>query len=87
MVALVYGAEAGKDSVNLAARAPIALQISRDGTSYSVEFGPDSMTVKMREGNVAFKGIGTGTVGIKQGDGGMTLIAAPSPQKALNIAI
>jgi hypothetical protein len=44
------------------------------------------MTVKMAEGSVTFKGLGAGTIGITQGDGGMALITQPSANP-LNLAI
>ena len=67
--------------------AQVVLQISPDVASYSVEFGQDSMTVRMGEGSVTFKGIGSGTVGIRQGDGGMALISQPSANAGLNMAV
>ncbi len=76
-LSLVYGAGDGNDTVNVAAGAQVVLQIAEDAGPYTVEFGEDSMTVKMGEGSVTFSGIGAGTVGIKQGDGGMALITRP----------
>lgn len=77
VVSLVYGAGDGKDTVNVAAGAQVVLQIADDVAGYTVEFGQDSMTVRMGEGSVTFSGIGAGTVGIKHGDGGMALITQP----------
>ena len=76
-LSLVYGAGDGNDTVNVAAGAQVVLQIAEDAGPYTVEFGEDSMTVRMGEGSVTFSGIGAGTVGIKQGDGGMALITQP----------
>ncbi len=76
-LSLVYGAGDGKDTVNVAAGAQVVLQIADDVAGYTVEFGQDSMTVRMGEGSVTFSGIGAGTVGIKHGDGGMALITQP----------
>ncbi len=76
-VSLVYGAGDGNDTVNVAAGAQVVLQIADDAGPYSVEFGAEGTTVRMGEGSVTFKGIGAGTIGIKQGDGGMALISAP----------
>ena len=76
-VSLVYGAGDGQDTVNVAAGAQVVLQIAGDVEGYSVEFGDNSMTVRMGEGSVTFTGIGAGTVGIKHGDGGMALITQP----------
>ena len=76
-LSLVYGAGDGNDTVNVAEGAQVVLQIAEDAGPYTVEFGEDSMTVKMGEGSVTFSGIGAGTVGIKQGDGGMALITRP----------
>ena len=45
--------------------------------TYAVEFGQDSMTVRMGDGSVVFSGIGAGTVGIKQSGAGMALIIQP----------
>ncbi len=77
-LSLVYGAGDGQDQVNVAAGAQVVLQIADDVEGYSVEFGQDSMTVRMGEGSVTFTGIGAGTVGIKHGDGGMALITQPA---------
>ena len=76
-VSLVYGAGDGNDTVNVAAGAQVVLQIAEEAGPYSVEFGDNSMTVRMAEGSVTFSGIGAGTVGIKQGGGGMALITQP----------
>ncbi len=76
-VSLVYGAGDGNDTVNVAAGAQVVLQIGDDAGPYAVEFGADGTTVRMGGGSVTFKGIGAGTIGIKQGDGGMALISAP----------
>jgi hypothetical protein len=76
-ISLVYGAGDGRDTVNVAAGAQVVLQIAEDVAGYTVEFGQDSMTVRMGEGSVTFSGIGAGTVGIKHGDGGMALITQP----------
>ena len=76
-VSLVYGAGDGNDTVNVAAGAQVVLQIAEEAGPYTVEFGQDSMTVRMGEGSVTFSGIGAGTVGIKQGGGGMALISQP----------
>jgi hypothetical protein len=76
-VSLIYGAGDGRDTVNVAAGAQVVLQIADDAGPYTVEFGQDSMTVKIGDGSVTFQGIGSGTIGIKQGDGGMALISQP----------
>ncbi len=76
-ISLIYGAGDGKDTVNVAAGAQVVLQIADDVAGYTVEFGQDSMTVRMGEGSVTFTGLGAGTVGIKHGDGGMALITQP----------
>ena len=86
-ISLVYGAGDGNDTVNVAEGAQVVLQLAPDTGSYSVEFGQDSMTVKLGSGSVTFKGIGAGTIGIKQGDGGMALITQPSANVGLNRAL
>lgn len=84
-ISLVYGAGDGKDTVNVSAGAQIVLQISEEAGPYTVEFGDNSMTVKLGEGSVTFNGIGAGTLGIKMGGAGMALVTQPGASLNQNV--
>lgn len=85
-IALLYGAQDGNDTINVAEGAQIVLQIAEDVEGYAVSFGENSMTVTMGEGSVTFTGIGAGTVGIRHGTDGMALISQPAA-RSLNLAV